>query len=63
MILNQGEYKNYRETMALNLLKLVKHHKENCKSADCGVSLWIMSEIYRELLCRELTEEEIEIFM
>jgi len=52
-----------KQLMAMNLLELVKHHKETCHSSDCTVSLSLFRSLYEEWLGRECTKEESEYFM
>ena len=63
MILNQSDYIRYRQNMARNLLELAKEHKKNCQRQNCNISIWVIGEIYKELVCRELTPEEIQLFI
>ena len=52
-----------KTSLAMNLLNLVKHHKETCHSPDCVVSLSLFRAVYEEWLGRECTEEESQYFM
>ncbi len=47
---------------AHTLLELVKEHKKTCDGM-CSLSMFSMAKIYRELVRRELTEEEELIFI
>jgi len=50
------------DMQAINLLNLVKYHKENCHSPDCNISLILVKPIYEMLVDRDLTEEERKYF-
>lgn len=47
-----------------NLLKasvlktLCEQHKRDCQDGNCGIVLFYMRELYKELIKRELTQEE-----
>ena len=61
-MLNQENYLGYRKAMAQNLFALVIHHKKNCKSENCGVTLSLLADLYSELIGRELTKGERGVF-
>jgi hypothetical protein len=50
------------EIRAESLIKLVREHKKNCNTDDCGISLFSLREVYRRLVRRELTEDEVRAF-
>ena len=60
-ILNQQDYLEYREAMAVNLLRLVKHHKKTC-DRNCNILLSLMGDLYSELKQKKLTKKEMEVF-
>ena len=51
-----------REAQALNLLNLVKSHKNSCNSQYCDVSLSLIRPIYEKLVERKCTDKESEYF-
>jgi len=46
-----------------NIRKVTREHKDNCNSEDCGVNTYFIGLAVRELLGRELTEEEFKDFV
>lgn len=56
-----------RENIKINklnakaLVKLVKEHKKSCKG-NCGISCFLMINIYKDLIGRDLTDKEVEVF-
>ena len=47
---------------ARNLWKLVKNHKNNCNN-DCGISLYLLLEVFENYMGRKATPEELEAFL
>jgi len=45
-----------------SFLTVCKEHKERCDGA-CNVSMYFLGEIYKDLVERELTEEERKLFI
>jgi len=45
-----------------SFLTVCKEHKERC-DGYCNVSMYSLGEIYKDLVKRQLTEEEIKLFM
>lgn len=55
---------NYdKEWAAESLITLAKEHKRKCDSPDCGVSLYMLGKVYKELVDRNLTDEEWKVFV
>ncbi len=54
--------KEYNKCLAINLLKLAKDHKKKC-DGDCSISLFLVGEVYKELLGRALTDKERKVFI
>jgi len=55
-------YITRKEAEALNLLELVKHHKEHCDS-ECNVCLSLVRPLYERLVERSCTDEESHYFV
>lgn len=51
----------YRDMIACSILQLAKEHKSSCTSSECGVVFFPFRDICKQLLERELTEEEYRI--
>jgi hypothetical protein len=52
-----------QQEQAETLFLLCKHHKETCRDEHCEIILWLMLDIYKELIGRrKLTEEESMVF-
>ena len=45
---------------AEHLLRIVKHHKKVCKG--CSICLMLLGELYGNLVGRELTSKEWDVF-
>jgi hypothetical protein len=56
------KYITIEEYQAMNLLNLVKDHKEKC-DGNCNVSLSALEPVYKMLIKRELTKEEHYSFL
>ena len=52
-----------KELLANNLLQSVKWHKENCDDPYCGVSTFLLKEVYERLMGRRCTEDEWRVFV
>ena len=52
-----------RELIGQSILQLVKEHKIYCSDSHCGVSTFLMGDLYRATVKRQLTDEEIKIFL
>lgn len=46
---------------AATLLELCREHKKNC-DGDCNLSMFLMRDVYEDLIGRELTDEEKDVF-
>lgn len=62
MILDQQNYLDYRKAMGNNLFNIVVEHKKNCKFENCNVSLYLLADLYCELIGRDLTKGERKVF-
>lgn len=51
------------ELRAIMLINLVKDHKKTCTGDNCVISVYPMMDIYKGLVNRELTKEEVGIFL
>lgn len=45
-----------------SFLTVCKEHKEKC-TGECNVSMFFLGNMFKQLVGRELTEEEKKIFM
>lgn len=45
-----------------SFLTVCKEHKNTCKG-DCNVSMFFLGQIYKDLVHRELNEEEKKLFI
>lgn len=57
--------KRLSQLQAETLLELVKEHKRNdaIDHSECGVSTYLMWDVYKSLIDREWTQEELAVFM
>lgn len=62
MAIKQGS-KKYNELIAGTLLRLVKDHKKTCNDPNCGISLFLMKDVYEHYKGREVTQKEFGYFM
>lgn len=58
-----AEAMSVTKSIAENLLRLAKWHKRHCHDESCNVSLYMLGEVYSEILGRDLTKEEGKIFL
>lgn len=56
------ENKNELSWANQSFLAVCREHKEKCKG-DCNVSMFALGRIFRGLTGRELTDEELKIFI
>lgn len=52
-----------KELAVNSIRKVTREHKDKCNSEDCGVNTYFIGLAVKELLGRELTEEEFEDFV
>jgi len=53
---------NIKEAYKKNLIEIAKQHRFNCKTEDCGVSLYLLRMMAEDLHIK-FTEEEMELFL
>lgn len=58
----EPENKNELSWAHQSFLTVCKEHKEKCNSENCNVSMFALGQIFKNLIGRELTEEESKIF-
>lgn len=51
------------ERIANSILVLVKEHKKSCKNPDCGVSLYLMKDVYEYYKDRKINKKEVKYFL
>jgi len=51
-----------KKTQAKTLLKLIKEHKQKC-TKPCGISIFIMLEVYEKLIGKKANDKEFEAFL
>lgn len=57
------DYDELNKTKGEILLKLIKEHKSTCTAPHCGVSLFLLKDVYEFLSGNQLAEEELKDFL
>jgi len=52
-----------KKAVAENLKREAEYHKRTCYTDDCDVSLFLLGLAYREFIDRELTKDEVRLFL
>ena len=53
----------HKQLLAMQLLRLIEQHNEDCNIPDCGISVSSFRLVYEEWVGRKCTKEEASHFM